>query len=358
MKRLLFNFTLIFSFVLLLSCKGEKVETGILELKVSTDKIDIDASESVVFTVELDGKEQTNFDIINVTDGGFSVLSSNEFTTTRPGTYKFLAKQGNNLSAEVEVTSYRLSEVKDNHYKRSVVFKFTATWCTYCPVVTEVIKLAQSKMPDRIIELAAHSSDILATTPSEALVEYFSAYSLPSVNIDMQHNELYVEKVLDMEIRRDVEDLREENPATTGLKFSTSIDENNLITIDLETEVTKDNDYRLVVALLVDSYAYAQTGTIDPDYKQSHVLTTIINSEEEDILGEYLGSLVKGERVQKTYTYKFDKLDQIKNLGFGQDIKDCSILVYTLNKVGETYQINNANICLIGESVDYEYEIL
>ena len=70
-------------------------------LSVAPTTIYADGIDKAVFTVKVDGKSNTNFDVYNAADD--SKLSGNEFSTTEPNTYSFYAMCEGEKSNTVEV---------------------------------------------------------------------------------------------------------------------------------------------------------------------------------------------------------------------------------------------------------------
>ena len=72
-------------------------------LSVSPSSIKADGVESAVFTLKVDGKSTTNFDVYNAANN--SKLAGNEFSTTEKGEYSFYAMYEGEKSNTVKVTA-------------------------------------------------------------------------------------------------------------------------------------------------------------------------------------------------------------------------------------------------------------
>ena len=72
-------------------------------LSVSPSSIKADGTESAVFTLKVDGKSTTNFDVYNAAND--SKLAGNEFSTTEKGEYSFYAMYEGTKSNTVKVTA-------------------------------------------------------------------------------------------------------------------------------------------------------------------------------------------------------------------------------------------------------------
>ena len=82
---------------------GEEPTEKQIVLSVSPASIKADGIESAVFTLKVDGKSTTNFDVYNAAND--SKLAGNEFSTTDKGEYSFYAMYEGTKSNTVNVTA-------------------------------------------------------------------------------------------------------------------------------------------------------------------------------------------------------------------------------------------------------------
>ena len=54
-------------------------------------------------------------------------------------------------------------------FRRVLALGFTATWCQYCPNMSEAIAEASAQRPGRVIPLAVHYMDELSTSEAAPL---------------------------------------------------------------------------------------------------------------------------------------------------------------------------------------------
>ncbi len=325
----------------------EDLEYDLL-IDVSAESISIDKGETATFTVTYFGEDVTDEAlIVDVTSGGYEIMDGNEFSTLRPGIHTFFAMHDNHSSEKISILATSESNVSNTFYRRNLVTKFTATWCTYCPAMTTAIEMAKRLYPDRLCEMAIHSSDELS------IDSYYSSYSsamnvvgLPTVGIDMDKDFSTTVKSSTW-IASSAEQSMKNNPTVVGIKADVTLD-GTVLNIDIESTYVADGTYKIVVALLQSGFNYSQTGTDDTSYTQDHVLRGFFQASP---LGDMLGDLIAGERVENHYELDLETtLDQ-------DTIDRTEILVCILNDVGDAvYHVNNVITCGIGESVDYQYE--
>lgn len=113
MKKLFSIFTLALLAFGFASCEPTNNEEPAAAKKpaLSADKSQIvaDGADMVTFTATVDGEANAEIMIISLKDN--SVLQSNTFTTTTPGTYQFKAVYGNESSEVVEITATEAEKI-------------------------------------------------------------------------------------------------------------------------------------------------------------------------------------------------------------------------------------------------------
>ncbi len=323
--------------------------------QIFSDKslVNINENEEVTFTVEyLDIDVTDGAKVINVTTG--DTLEGNKVSFKEEMTCEFQAFFKGKLSANKAKVQGAKPTLSDIFYRQHVLFDFTGTWCGNCPAMVKAIKYAMRDYPDRLLPIEAHSGDKLQSDESGALVKQFGVDAFPSIIVDASHNYFHIGGgVTPNRIITSSKESLSENPTVGGIKLDTHLDGNNQITVEVEVSVSQTNEYKLAVALLVDGYNYDQSGVESGKGSQNHVLHAFLQSK---VSGDTLGELEKGKKVEKTYTYDFEDLD---NMPFDITKENCKIMAYILNKLADgTYQINNAAICDLGANVDYRYEYI
>ena len=345
--RQLYKYLILFFTTLFMGCSTDELSETLLTIEASNTQISIDENQSTQFVVMFGEKDVTSeASIINITDGGYETLNQNLFTTLRPGKYEFIATYKEHTTTKPAlVSAYAGEALSGDYYRRNIIFKFTGTWCTYCPAMGEVINMLKKDNPDRYIEVAIHDGDELTQKWTSSFKNKFGIQNLPSVIIDT-NKDLIGTNPVKPQIALLIETSNKQNPTVSGLKMQTQ-EEAGKVTIDVEANVLEDNKYLLSVVLLVNGYQYDQLGTNDPDFKQNHVLT----SHFQDLAdGEDLGQLVKNETVKRQYT--LDVPD-------GIDPSRIEIVAYIQNQVSPgVFNTNNAIVCSLGDSQDYQFEQL
>ncbi len=252
------------------------------------------------------------------------------------------------VKATCNVVALKEPPKRVGFHRKNIFFKFTGLWCSKCPAMSEAVKEAQELAPNRFIEIALHGNDKLSTSNSEDIITKYEIQAFPSLIVDFY---ALTRATGGDYLLEAADEVISKTPTVCGLKMDTQIDENNLITVNVETTVEQRANYKISVALLVSGYTYEQAGReAEPDYSQNHALYDFF---QEDLYGESLGVLEQGDVVAKTFTYDFSG---IKDLPAGNNYT-YEIVAYVSKAIsGDLYAINNATSCLLGEKIDYEHE--
>lgn len=340
----------------MISCVGQKDDpqlgsSDFVKLTPDLKQIDVDNSDTATFVVTANGTNVTQAScIINTTNNASDTLKNVDgsyaylFATTVVGNYTFKAVYGVGKSETVTLRAISSStQQMDKFYRRSAVYKFTGTWCKYCPDMGDRIKDVIAARPGRLVELSVHNNDVLKIPMGDQLSAYISASALPEVMIDYRNKTKVTVRsttALTSEIDRSIA----ANPTVAGVKMSVLRSGDNL---DITTgcKVMAGGQYNIVVAVIIDGYALLQTGAPDLSYRQNAVLTQYLCS---NMMGDDLGQMAAGEEKMKSYTY---------GLPGGADVTRYRVVALVLNKAADgIFYANNVIECNVGESTQYEYE--
>lgn len=355
MKKI-FKLLMVIPLLAMTACVGQKPDDGpavtdFIKLTTASKQVDYDKSEKVIFTVTANGEDVTaKSQIINTTDGGYVALKDKsgnnvyEYTPPKLGSHTFFAIYGEGSSESASVRSVSSNTENKAFYRRNAVMKFTGTWCYACPQMSKAIKDVLVARPDRLVEVAIHNNDPLAIPMGGKIQNYFKVTGLPSVIVDYRTDIVgsatsgSITKVMDASLR--------DNPTASGIKMAVN-NEGGVLQIETETMVTRDGEYNVFVAILVDGYNYEQTGTTDPNYRQNSVSREFLS---ESMFGAELGKMVAADKERKSKSFSY-------TLPAGADVTRYRVVAMVLNKVAtDSYLINNIIECNVGQSTDYEYE--
>ncbi len=328
----------------LTSCVGQKEAASdySVTITVSQPNISVEDGESVVIRVKnhsIDVTEQA--EIFYTKSGEEIIVEDATFVATESGEYTFGARyEGVESDSYAVVRAYNADELTSEFYRRNILMKFTGTWCVNCPAMGDAITEVEHSMPNRIVEIAMHCNDVLTVSESTQIAYDNSFSVLPITFADMTSSTSTSSASI---IKSLIEKSIKANPTTSGVRISSSV---SGTTLDVEVGVMSSvaNNYKVAVALVVDNYNYTQTGADDPNYKQNKVLRYYIS----ELYGDSLGALTSDSEVTKSYSAE---------LPSEALTSESRVVAYVLNEVNGTYIVNNATECVIGESINYMYEI-
>lgn len=340
-------YNLILSVIILTSCVGQKEDIMNENLQLSADKMSIlaDGVDETHFTLLYQGNDVTkDSEILHLTDKQSEKINEHRFSTTESGKHRFIGIYRNTDTniLEIQATQKEDDKQEGDFLRRSMIMKFTATWCVNCPNMTEAIKTAQEIRPNRIVDLAIHYIDEMETTDGKDYSKLFSINAIP-VAVVNQDTEAQTSIASSTLLLNYIDRTIAKSLPTCGIKIN-SFEEDQELKIEVESTIIESGEYKLAVALVQDGIRKTQTGG-GTDYIHNSVLKDYLQTPA---LGEELGNCQNNEIVNRTYTYPLNMLEK--------DGKYRIIAYILSNDKKGNYTVNNVTECNIRESIDYQYE--
>lgn len=344
MRNIIVKLLLIISATIICSCVGQKEPESDFSVTISASQpnISVESGESVTLRVKnfsVDVTDQS--EVYYIENGEEVILSGGEFIASHSGEYPFRARYSGVDSKDYAlVRAYTDDELTAEFYRRNLIMKFTGTWCVNCPAMGDAIESVKYSNSNRIIEMAIHCIDDLAVNEGSQLAADYSFTTLPVALVDMLYStNLSSSSIIEALIENSIE----ENPTIGGVRIETSLDGINL-NVEVGIKGGGSSNYRVAVALLIDNYNYEQTGADDPNYKQDNVLRFYIS----DLYGDVLDGLSLDAEIVKSYNV---------SLPSEALLSESRVVAYLLNEINGSYIVNNVTECVIGNSINYMYEI-
>lgn len=218
-------------------------------------------------------------------------------------------------------------------YRRVLALGFTATWCQYCPNMSEAIAEASAQRPGRIIPLAVHYMDELSPEEADALNSAFSVPDYPTLFYDFDpstHNGgkdasaivAYVDQAI------------QTPPPGMSVK---SAAEDGTLSLEVKVKAVKDASYTVAAAWVQDNIGVANQAGYGPGYRCQAVLRGYLSPGTG---GKALDALKEGEEGTVSFT------------GVVPNYEEPYLVVYII----EAGKAVNAIRLKLGESLDYAYE--
>jgi hypothetical protein len=340
--------------------------TGDESVGVAPFTLSVDKSE-----IESDGKQEAVF---KITDANGAVLTENSelmskiyfknedtgrrlarrtkvFRSVEDGEYTFSATfSGEPCQNTVTVKSVNRSSYEV--FKKNVcVYRFTATWCQNCPSMTKGLEKVSDWTKGRLVEMGLHGAGSTYQLSdgtryvADHLIAQFKAGGFPSCVYDL---DLMAETRVYTEIEDIVFDRIAENPATCGIK-ATSTFSNNTLTLQASVKTSTGGKYDLGYALLVDNCPGGSNAVVNgqPAYEEKYNNTVLALSGNYENLSSAAQELAKDQEKQIVdYTQTVTLPEYAK-------LSDCTLVVFALKQNGNDIDIDNAVRFPLGGSVDY-----
>lgn len=288
-------------------------------------------------------------------DGAVSVrVLENKGTSAREGTLEITSEDGSVSYVVSILQSGNTGEDVGNweelpFYHQSVAFRFTATWCFWCPYMHSSIKRAQELYPGKIQHLALHSggSD-LQFDPAGTLMNSFMALGFPTGIVDgriLVPNSDDIENVAPKFVAA-AKETEEVYGTASGLAIR-STSSGQVVVVDVDAYFKLAGNYKITVLLVEDGIVHEQTNG-GSDY----VHDDVVRATATNILGDSFS--VGNDLSKKSFHYTVTVPD-------GDKIENMRVFAYIQKEFGSApkiqsddygdYYVDNCATVPIGESL-------
>lgn len=273
-------------------------------------------------------------------DGEFQIVADANETTEQRTANIYVSTTDASIVRILTVTQAPLPE-DDNDvfwsemefYHRSLVMRFTADWCGYCPMMASAIELAKADLPDKIEAISVHTGgSSLENEFSLALSQYYGADEYPLGLVDgisyVQNQAITYTKSNILNAVMNTESLYE---TLTTATWTSSVSD-GLLTVDLSAYFKMYGNYKITVLLLQDNIVGYQA-----DYNSGSSNSYV----HSDVLVGALTSVL-GESVNVTRDNFITNCNYTIDLPSDYDSEDFRILVYIQREKDGTYYVDNS----------------
>lgn len=305
---------------------------------------DYGGSKTITIASSLDWEATTSTPWLEVTpwrgsgDGNVTVrMLANEGSSAREGSLEIASADGSvkYTVSVIQSGSKGEEEVGDwenlPFYHQSVAFRFTATWCYWCPYMHSSIKRAQELYPGKIQHLALHSggSD-LQFDPAGTLMSSFGADGFPTGIVDGR---------IDIPNSSDIEDVApkfvaaaketEEVYGTASGMAIRSTAGGQVVRIGIDAYFKLAGRYKITVLLVEDGIVHEQTnGGYD------YVHDDVVRATATNILGDPV--TVSRDLTKKSFNY-------VVSVPAECNIANMSVFAYIQREFGSAVRIQSGN---------------
>ena len=150
----------------------------------------------------------------------------------------------------------------------SLVMRFTATWCGWCPVMNNSVKQAQADYPGHLLHLALHGNQsTLYFNQVASLMTQYIISGYPTGIVDGRkeiQNSTNISAVA-KQIVAAAKETASTYGTVTGAAVKSSL-EGSQVGMDITLYIKEKGDYKITVFLVEDNIDAAQTDYVDGDH--------------------------------------------------------------------------------------------
>ena len=326
------------------------------ELWIFADKtsVDADGSDQVTFKVMFGSEDVSSLKTMHLSYECNGVVTdmaaaANVFSSTSPGEYVFRAylyRSGEHYSKNEVKVIVNPVEFVSPYAQKVVALQFTSVGCTNCPLMSTEIRNYQERKPGVLIPLAFHTNynmtDPMTFSESDAYHSFFKLSGYPSMVLNFRATSKYSDSLDSL-----VEEELEAYPSTCGVAVSSVYNP-----AKREAEVTMKvtsatrTRYKYHIILVEDGIEYMQSDVQGNSYVHNNVVRA---TTAPDITGTNMNDrkdFTPGTEVTTTRTLTLAP-------GWTPDNIRVIAVVLSSQDGGTTYNCNNANECVLGQSADY-----
>ncbi len=244
-----------------------------------------------------------------------------------------------------------------NFYHRSVGFKFTATWCQYCPAMSEEWDYAKSILGDKFQIAAFHptSSDLgFAETGKMESAYHVSGY--PTGIVDSRadvYGGSYIKSVS--------EETEKAYGTSSGIEFVSEIN-GNIINLDVNLYIHEKGDYKVTALLLEDNIISGQQDA-EKGYRSDFKHDNIVRLAFSEVTGDKFTLNSNFSIVPFKYSGKIPSQCNPANLRILVYVERAYGSMQKVNKVqGISYYnytgyfVDNANTAPVGQKAEILFD--
>ena len=219
--------------------------------------------------------------------------SANTKKDARAGVVSVCTKDGSCIPVMVNQAGFS----GKTYTRLNLAYRFTATWCGYCPYMDEVFQTYKKDNADfDFVTLHASSGYPLYFSDSSALVSMYNVGGFPTGVVNGWKefdNNTNVDKAVST-LGKDIADFNDKFPCTAGISLSSKLTDGT-VSVEASVESALSGDYSIVAFLLESGIVQKQTY-----YPTSGGSTTLDDFVHDNVARKTLTNSVKGDAFTAT----------------------------------------------------------
>lgn len=180
-------------------------------------------------------------------------------------------------------------------FHRSLVMRFTADWCGYCPIMAENIVEFQNRHPNKTEAISVHGNgSSLMFEEYATLDSYFGITGYPTGIMDMRRD-VYSWQSMEQTLT----ETEDKYPVQTGIAYYSALKQNQL-SLDVHIYAKVADKYKVTVILVEDNIIGYQSN-YESGNRDDYEHTGIARIAVSEVLGDDCTTTQKNEVVKKHY---------------------------------------------------------
>ena len=210
------------------------------------------------------------------------------------------------------------------HHK-SLVMKFTATWCGYCPIMAQAVDLAMEQHPGKLEAVNIHGggSDYVFSNYS-VLTSLYSISGYPSGIVDGRREiQNYAYTTTASNIGKYMAETEDNYPVSSAIGLSSTLSGRKL-SLDLQLFIKDEASYKVTVMLLengIIGYQEDYNEGNHQDYRHDHVARMALTN-------------VLGDSFSTSYDFERKDLRYSADIPSSYNLENMTVLVYVQRAYG------------------------
>ena len=206
-------------------------------------------------------------------------------------------------------------------YHRSLILKFTATWCGYCPMMDHSLDAAKEKYPDRFVSVNIHGNgSVLEFSQHHPLSDLFTVLGYPSSYMDFRREIANYPTVHYCSLTDEfLKEQKDHYPVVTATALESSVSGDRL-DVNVTLFIKEKGDYKITVFLTESGIVEFQADHTDGDWND-YRHDDVVRMSLTDVLGDQFSVSSAHTRLSRSYSVSipsgYDK-DKLKLLVYVQ----------------------------------------
>ena len=249
-------------------------------------------------------------------------IAANPLEQERSGIISFCDDNGTCLAVSVKQAAHipNPNDIDWNRdfYHRSLIMRFTATWCPHCPLMRQTVLRAMADYPDKLIHVAIHGYDSnLFSSSVSSLIHTYGIPAYPTGVVDgriqIRNESVDIAAPKIIAAAKETESLYGTN---TGIAVNSSLS-GRKVSIHLTAYSKKAGNYKLTILLLEDGIITPQSGA-SGIFVHDDVARIVVTDARGDAFSLSQNQSYQSFSYSATIPEEY-KIDNMKILAYIQD---------------------------------------